>query len=103
MFEITFGPCPSSVEAVQLSTSEDRSIMMIQQCRKWRDQLEQTLQKSREHRDEKIKFRVKAHEHDFGTYYEVVGSCPDDDERAIEALFWLDSNAPENYELNNVE
>jgi hypothetical protein len=38
--------------------------------------------------------RIKQNDHDFGSYYEVVGRCKRDDEEALEALVWLENNAP---------
>lgn len=93
-FELELGPCPAEEDAVQLSNVEDRSELMKRQCRAWREQLERTLQKSREHRDSALKLRVKNMDHDFGTYYEVIATCDDADELAVAAAFWLQENAP---------
>jgi len=38
---------------------------------------------------------VKVNHHDFGSYYEVHVRFDDEDEAAVEAAYWLESNAPE--------
>lgn len=98
MFQLEFGPCPASEDAVQLMRDVDNSQQMRLQCRFWLTQLERTLQQSRAYRDESVRLRVKSFEHDFGTYYEVVATCHDDDENAIAAAFWLDENAPTEFD-----
>lgn len=97
-FELELGPCPSNVDAVQLTDNGDSAEQMRRQCLAWKEQLRRELQKNPEFRDCQVKLRVKGFEHDFGTYYEVVASCDDADERAIEAILWLEENAPSKFD-----
>ena len=97
-FEIEFGPCPVNEDPIQLDVTEDQTKLMIRQCRAWRDQLEKVLQQNREYRDAAIRLKVKHFVHEFGTYYEVVGSCDDSDSFAVDALLWLDANAPDRFD-----
>lgn len=94
-FTIELGCCPCDEDAVQLSDTCDNSGLMRRQCTAWKNQLLRTLAGSDEWNSANVKLHVKNIDHDFGTYYEVVGSCDDNDEKAINALFWLESNAPQ--------
>ena len=97
MFKIELGPCPVNEDAVQLSDTQDNSALMKRQCFAWKQQLERTL--INKFGDmQGVTLRVKNLDHDFGTYY--VGSCHDSDERAIDALFWLESNSPEDVDAD---
>lgn len=94
MFQLELGPCPADEDAIQLRNNEDNSMQMRRQCQAWREQLFRTLQANRDHRDSHLKLKVKNTDHDFGTYYEVVAQCDDNDEAAVEAAFWLEENMP---------
>ena len=97
MLEIELGCCPVDVEAVQLGDDQNGSKMLIQ-CDAWRRQLERALRNHEVYRGCQLRLRNKAFKHDFGTYYEVVASCEPDDELSIEAAFWLEANAPTNFD-----
>lgn len=100
--EVYFGSCPANEDAVQLSSEYEYSHKMIQQCREWKELLLKFLDQS-EFKDANIKLKVSSQSHDSGTYYEVVGICDDKDENAVEALFWLEANCPENYDASHGE
>jgi len=95
MFQIELGCCSPSEEAIQLDSSDpDNKTKMLSQCRIWRDQLWEHLQKNRQHRDASMQLKIKWFPHDFGSYCEVVACCDEKDEFAIEAALWLEANMP---------
>lgn len=96
-----FGASPCDEDCSQIGSSH-YEIAAVDECRRWIRTLKHAYEK---HHHEPLPsglvLKVKSSDHDFGVYYEVIGTYDDNDEKAIEAAYWLDANAPTNW-LNEV-
>lgn len=92
-----YGPTPCSEECVQ-TTDPDYPLKARRECGVWVGQLTRALEKEFGEVPEGLNLRIKGERHDFGTYYEVVGVFHTDDREAVDAAFWLEANAPEEWD-----
>ena len=84
---IELGPTPSGEDCAQLGKAnyyEDA----LKECRAFRHQLVRIF-------GHPERFKIKAFQHDFGTYYEVVVKFDDEIEEKMNFAYDVEANVPE--------
>tara|TARA_R100000234_G_scaffold101521_1_gene70579 strand:+ start:5706 stop:6056 length:351 start_codon:yes stop_codon:yes gene_type:complete len=92
---IYIGECPIDEDCAQLG-SEDYHSRAMAELRAYINQLKRLFPKG--------DFRIKSHEHDFGTYYAVEGYYDEDiDDGRREAAFAAEAEGPTRWDAKAVE
>lgn len=89
-----YGSAPCDEDCAQLGTAIYAERAYIE-CSLYKRQIERLID---EHYGKNlpsgVTLKVKHQNHDFGSYYEVVGECRTDDEAALDVMIWIDNHAP---------
>jgi hypothetical protein len=81
------------------TTDENYDKKARAQCKKYIELLERVYEReNKAPLPDSVSLKVAVNNHDFGTYYTVAVTCDEFDETAMDAVAWLDSNAPERWE-----
>ena len=88
---IGLGSAPYMEDCVQVSDKHSYYDEMIQECRRYKKQLEEMFPIPE---GVNAKFTIKTFPHDFGTYAEVCIIFDDEDERACDFAFSVEANLP---------
>lgn len=98
--QIDLGPTPGDEPCAQVGTP-DYEYRGIHECEVYRDQLYRFLVSRGYTRDtlpHDFRIKVKAFEHDFGTYHEVVVRFNADDEKSYELVSLIENEGPSNWD-----
>ena len=92
---IDLGPVPADEDCIQ-TADPDYEVKALEECNRWLLLLRASYAEAHGcmPEDHGAKLRVRGSSHDFGTYYEVVVRFDEDDHRALQAAFWLESDSP---------
>lgn len=100
METIDLGPTPSDEPCAHVGT-DDYELRSRLECRVYKDQLERLyVERFGRKLPESVHVKVKNFPHELGDYREVVVRFDDADQSAIDAAFWLEENAPSNWDDN---
>jgi hypothetical protein len=95
--ELSIAPTPVNESCEQLGRNYD-PVKARAECRAFLNQLRRQFGEP----PEGAELRLKANAHDFGTYYDVIVTFPDDDRTAIEYALKLEGNTPEYWDAESV-
>jgi hypothetical protein len=90
---LELGPVPSNEECYQ--TGKDDYILIRSEASIYKKQLERMFPD--------LWFSVKAFDHEFGTYCEVVVYYNPDDEAEVNKVYEVESNLPQNWDLESLK
>jgi len=85
---------PCDEDCVQVKSNENYIPAMRQECNRYKELLEK---KFAGHLN-LVQFKIKSFPHDFGTYYEVVVVFDDENEKATNIAYDIESNLPTTWE-----
>lgn len=95
--KIELGPTPSDETCIQVG-EPDYEIRAHAETTAYVNQLHRVYAAAHNGKRSPARIRVKEFSHDFGAYFEAVVSFQDNNEEQIEAAFWLDANAPSQWD-----
>ena len=94
---IEIGSTPCDEECAQVG-ADDYSVRAKKECRAYINQLTRMITAAGKEIPDGFRLVVKGNAHDFGTYHEVACKFSDDNEAACELAYWVESNAPTNWD-----
>ena len=97
METIYYGSTPYGEECAQVGT-DDYTTRARRECSVYIEQLTSIIVNAFGEMPKGLWLRIKGENHDYGTYYEVVGVFHDDDPKAVEVAYWLEDNSPETWD-----
>lgn len=97
MVKLIIGSSPCLVEPVQVGTP-NYAIHALRECAIFRDQLARHYEGVHGKKPACL-LTINTRQHDFGDYYEVCACFNDGDAAAEEAAYWIEANAPEEWDL----
>ena len=104
MTHTNFGSSPANETCAQID-SADYAIRATAQLKAWIAQLKRAYATAHQGKPFPAGLKVKAFDHDFGQYYEVVGNVvasshhwPADEKSQERALNWLEAHTPANWD-----
>lgn len=91
----TLGATPAEEKCAQTKDADYHERARVE-CQVYRRQLLRMYKEAHGGSDlpDGCSLRITNHSHDFGTYHEVGIRYNDENERAVNAMFWFDANMP---------
>ena len=89
---LSLGSTPAAEDCIQVSSTHDYLPDMTNQCQRYKEMLIAKFTNC-----DKVNFKIKSFEHDFGTYKEVVVEYDSCNSEATEQAFFIENNLPENW------
>ena len=99
---LELGPVPASEECQQVDGINTDYDKLIDECRRYKDQLETIFPDRLDHC---CSFAIKRYPHDFGTYMEVVVyyfEPEEEDTDSLDFAFFVESNLPDTWEDKSI-
>lgn len=95
--ELGSSPCDEACAQVGSDGYAERSQA---ECRAYGQQLRRHYFAAHQRalEDVGVAVKVQSNLHDYGSYREVVAVCEEDNGTAMNALFWLEANLPDNWD-----
>jgi hypothetical protein len=91
---IELGSAPADENCIQITSKEDYIPAMREECRRYKQLLEQKFT----NRPEEVYFTIKRFSHDFGEYMEVCIVYNDEVEEQIDYAYYVEGNLPLTWE-----
>lgn len=91
------GSAPISEDCVQIDQSVNYLPKMIEECYRYADLLRMKFPIPKELIG-KVAYSLKKENHEFGTHYEVIINFDDEDDKAMDFAYNVESNLPEKWE-----
>lgn len=95
--KLTLGSVPSDEPCAQIG-EDGYAQRARRECAIFRKQLERCYADAHEGLSPACQLVIVSNSHDFGTYYEVAAKFDPQKEEEIDAAFWLEHNAPPNWD-----
>jgi hypothetical protein len=91
--EVDIGPSPNGESCAQVGSDNYQALSRME-LKAYRNQLQRMFPNI----PDGAYYKIKANQHDFGTYHEIVIKFPEDNEAASEYAYNVQNNSPENWD-----